>query len=135
MSTRRQTNGLLPIKVTLIWRLSRGSGAFFLGMRNSRCGGRLSLPAEVDQPRDFAAEVFAVHDEVEEAVLLKELAALEPFRQLDLDRVPDRARAGEADQGFGLGDDEVAKHGEARGDAARRRVGQQADEHPARFVE
>src|SRR4051794_16314221 len=84
--------------------------------------GAALLPAEVDQPGDLAAEVFAVHDEIDEAVFLEELAALEAFGQLDLDRVPDGPRAGEADQGLGLGDDEIAEHREARGDAAGRRV-------------
>src|SRR5205809_7387111 len=74
---------------------------------------RRLLAAEVHQSRDLAAEVFAVDDEVDEAVLLEELAALEAFGQLNLDRVPDRPRAGEADQGFGLGDDEIAEHREA----------------------
>ena len=93
------------------------------------------FPQKVHQPRDFAAEVFAVDDEIDEAVLLEELAPLKPFGQLDLDRVPDRARPGEADQRLGLGDDEVAEHGEARGHAAGRRVGQQRDEQPAGVVE
>src|SRR4051812_27353485 len=84
-----------------------------------------SLPAEVDEAGDLAAHVLAVDDEVDEAVLLEDVAALKSFGQLALGRVPDRARAGEADERFGLGDDEVAEHREARRDAAGRRVGQQ----------
>ena len=42
-------------------------------------------------------------DEVDEAVVLEEFAALEAFGEFDLDRVPDGAGAGEADQGLGLG--------------------------------
>ena len=41
----------------------------------------LLLHAEVDQPGDFAAEVLAVDDEVDEAVFLEELGALEAFGQ------------------------------------------------------
>src|SRR4051812_8682035 len=78
-----------------------------------------SLPAEVYQPRDLAAQVFSVDDEVDEAVVPEEFAALEAFGELDLDGVPNRARSGEADEGLGLGDDEVAEHRERRGDPAR----------------
>ncbi len=67
------------------------------------------------------------HDEVEEAVLEQELAALEPFGKALADRLLDDARAGEADQRAGLGDVEVAEHGEAGGDAAGGRVGEHRD--------
>ena len=76
-----------------------------------------------------------MHDEVHEPVLLQEFAALEPVGQLDLDRVPDRARACEADQRLRLGEDKVAERREAGGDAAGRRVGKQADENLPCLVE
>src|SRR4051812_42552497 len=93
------------------------------------------LCAVIDEPGDFAAEVFAVDNEVEEAVLLEEFAALEAFGEFDLDGVPDRSRSREADEGLGFGDDEVAEHGEAGGDAARCRVGEEANEELLRLVE
>src|SRR4051794_38708642 len=68
-----------------------GSGRF-IEVRGVRL-----LRAEVHQPRDLASKILAVDDEVEEPVLLEEFRPLEPFGQLDLDRVPDRPRPGEAD--------------------------------------
>ena len=60
--------------------------------------------------------------------------ALEAFRQLLAHRLLDDARAGEADQRAGLGDLDVAQHGEARGDAAGGRIGQHDDVGQARFL-
>ena len=57
----------------------------------------------------------------------QKLAALKAFRQFLADRLLDDARTRETDQRAGLGDVQVAQHGEAGGDAARRRVGQHAD--------
>ena len=54
--------------------------------------------AVVDEAGDPAAEVFAVDDHVDEAVLQHELGGLEAVRQLDLDRLGDGARAREADK-------------------------------------
>jgi hypothetical protein len=45
--------------------------------RSRRQRGALFLAAEVDEAGDFAAQVLAMDDEVDEAVLLEELAALE----------------------------------------------------------
>ena len=67
-------------------------------------------------------------DHVDEAVLEHELGGLEAVGQLDFDRLGNGARAGETDDGPRLGDDHVAQHGEARGDAAGGRVGQDGDE-------
>ena len=67
-------------------------------------------------------------DEVEEAVVFEKFAALEAVGELDFDRVPDGARAGKANEGFWLGDNEIAQHGKAGGDAARGGIRQQADE-------
>src|SRR4051812_34688885 len=60
------------------------------------CQLLLALSAIVDQPGEFAAEVLAVDDEIHEAFVLEKLGALEALGEFDLDRVPDRARAGEA---------------------------------------
>ena len=73
-------------------------------------------------------------DPVEEAVFEEELAGLEAFGELDADGLGDDLRAGEADQGLGLGEDDVAERGEAGGDAAHRRVGQDADVEAAGLV-
>jgi hypothetical protein len=50
-----------------------------------------------------------VDDPVQEAVLQEELAGLEALRELDADGLGDDLRAGEADQGLGLGQDDVAE--------------------------
>lgn len=60
-------------------------------------------------------------------MLLHELGGLEAFGEFGFYRVPDYARAGEADHGFGLGDDDVAKECEARRDAGGGRVGHDGD--------
>lgn len=56
-------------------------------------------------------------DPVEEAVFEEELAGLEAFGELDPDGLGDDLGAGEADQGLGLGEDDVPQAGEAGGDA------------------
>jgi len=61
------------------------------------------------------------------AVLDKEFAALETRRQLLADRLLDHTGSGETDQGAGLGDVQIAKHGKAGCDAAGRRVREDAD--------
>ena len=60
--------------------------------------------AIVDDPRHFRAEVFTVHDPVDEAVLQQELAGLEALRQLQTERVPDRSATGETDERARLGE-------------------------------
>src|SRR5262249_28054877 len=58
--------------------------------------GPNSVLAKVDHPRHLRAKVAAVDDAVDEAVLQQELARLEPVRQLQPHRVPDRPIAGAA---------------------------------------
>ena len=57
----------------------------------------------------------------------QEFAGLKAAGELDADGLLDDARAGEADQGLGLGQDEVAQRGEAGRDAPHRRVGEHAE--------
>lgn len=64
---------------------------------------------------------------VEEAVFEEELGALEAFWEFLADGLLDDAWAGEADEGAGFGDVEVAEHGEAGGDAAGGGVSQDRD--------
>ena len=73
------------------------------------------------------AELVAVHDHVDHAVLEQIFGALEALRQLLADRLLDDARAGEADQRARLGDVDVAEHGVGGGDAAGRRIGEDDD--------
>ena len=49
-------------------------------------------------------------DEIDKPLFLQKLAALEPFGQFHLDRVPNGARPGEADEGLGFAEDEIAQH-------------------------
>ena len=94
-------------------------------------GGRPSISAS--SGGDAVAQVAAVDDQVDRAVLEQELAALEAFGQRLAHGLLDDARAGEADQRARLGDVEVAEHRQARGHAARGRVGQHGDERQARL--
>src|SRR5262245_48087375 len=77
-----------------------------------------SLPAVVDGAGDFRFQAGAGDDAVDEAVLEEELAGLETFGEFQADGSLDSARAGEADEGFGFGEDQVAERGEAGRDAA-----------------
>lgn len=76
---------------------------------------------------EVAAEIFAGDDGVQEAVFEEELGALEAFGELLADGLLDDAGAGEADEGAGFGDVEVAEHGEAGGDASGGGVGHDGD--------
>ena len=68
--------------------------------------------------RQRGAQLVAMDDHVDHAVLEQIFGALEAFRQLLADRLGDDARAGETDLRAGLGDLDVAQHGVGRADAA-----------------
>ena len=76
----------------------------------------------------------ARHHHIDHAVLQQIFGALEPLGQLLADGLLDHARAGEADDGAGLGDGDVAQHGEGGADAAGGRIGQQHDVGQARLL-
>ena len=71
------------------------------------------------------------HHHVDDAVLQQVFGALKPFGQFFPDGLFDHACAGEADQRAGLGDLDVAQHGERGGDAAGGGIGQHNDEGQA----
>ena len=64
---------------------------------------------------------------IEEAFGQQVFTGLESFGQFFAHGVGDDAWACETDEGFGFGDDDVAEHGVACGDAACGGVGQYAD--------
>ena len=70
-----------------------------------RCG---LFSAVVDGSGDFALEVLAADDAVDEAVFQQKLAGLKALGQFDADGGLDGARSGETDQGLRLGKDHVA---------------------------
>ena len=76
----------------------------------------------------------ALDHHVDDAVLVQVFGALEPLGQFLPHRLLDHPRAGEADQRAGLGDLDVAQHGEAGGDAAGGGIGQHDDERQAGFL-
>ena len=82
---------------------------------------------EREQLRERRAQIRARHDGVDEPVRKRELGGLEALGELLLDGVANHALAREADERMGLREDDVALHGERRGDAARRRVGDDRD--------
>ena len=75
-----------------------------------------------------AAHLGALHDGVDKPVLERELRRLEALGQLLLDGVADDPLAGEPDERAGLGQDDIALHGERRRHAAGRGVGEHGDE-------
>ncbi len=74
-----------------------------------------------------ASQIPSIDDGVDKPVIKREFRGLETLRQLLADGVADDALAGEADERVRLGYDDVAVHGERRGDAAGRRVGDDRD--------
>ena len=73
-------------------------------------------------------------DGVEKPVFQQKLRRLKSLGKFLADGLLDHARPGEADQRAGLGNVDVAQHGEARGDAAGGGVGQNGNERQANFV-
>ena len=63
--------------------------------------------------RSVVAQLLALDDHVEHAVLEQELGALEALGQRLADGLLDHARSREADERARLGEDDVAQHGEA----------------------
>ena len=100
-----------------------------------RRAARLALHHQMDEPRQGLAQLVAMHDHVDHAVLGQIFGALESFRQFLADGLLDHARAGEADQRAGLGDLHVAQHRVGRGDAAGGRIGQHDDVGQPRLVQ
>ena len=86
-----------------------------------------------EQARELVAQLAAVDDHVERALLEQELGALEALGQLLANRLLDDARTGEADQRARLGDDDVGNEREARRHAAHRRIGQHGHERQPRL--
>ena len=72
-------------------------------------------------------KVLTLDDGVDQAMLKRELGGLEPFGQLLADGIADNALPGEADERFGFGQDDIAVHGERRGDAAGGGIGDDRD--------
>src|SRR5437867_1309154 len=89
--------------------------------------GEVYRPTRRPAALRMVASIAALDDEIELAVLEEELGALETLRERLTDGLGDDAGSGEADQGSRLGDDHVAEHGEARGDAAGGRIGEHGD--------
>ena len=108
------------------WRGVRSFSGWSRRRRSARPPGRgrRLRHHEPQRARDGRLQLASIDDEIDEAVLEQELAALEPFGQLLADGLLDHARTGETDERARLGDVQVAEHREARGHAARRRIGQ-----------
>ncbi len=84
-----------------------------MAARQGPTGNACLLAAEVDRPRDFALQVRAAHDAVNEAMLQEEFAGLESLGQFDANRGLNHARAGKTDQGTWLGEDHIPQRGKA----------------------
>src|SRR5436190_7551965 len=102
---------------------SRESAAVAAGVRLMRLqlllrrGRRSALARQMAQAAcERFLELGALHHQVEKALLQQELTGLKALRQALPDGLLDHPRTGEADQRAGLGDVEIAEHGERRGD-------------------
>lgn len=84
-------------------------------------------PHEGEDVGDLAPEVLAVHNAVDHPVLEQELAGLESLGEVGVDGLLDHPWSREADERLWLGEDDVSEHRVARGDAARRGVGENRD--------
>ena len=76
-----------------------------------------------------------MHDAIDETGFKEKLGCLESFGKFLTDCLLDDARTSEADECARLGEDDIAKHGETRGDAASGRIGQHRDEQTLGFIE
>src|SRR5512138_185478 len=79
--------------------------------------GRL-IGEERENAAERVLEFASLDDQVELAVREQEFRPLEALGKRLPDRLGDDPRPGEPDQGTRLGEDDVAQHREARGDAA-----------------
>ena len=96
---------------------------------------RPSLAPELDEALELGAHFGAGDDGVDLALVEEELGPLEALGEFLLEGGGDHARAGEADQGAGFGQGDVADAGEGGRHAARGGVGHDADREAAGLVE
>src|SRR5207245_4423462 len=82
---------------------------------------------------DSLLEALARHDQIDHAVFQQELRTLKLRRELLLDGLLDDARAGEPDEGLGLGQDDVRQHRETSRHAPEGRVGEDGARRDARL--
>src|SRR5215471_1576159 len=110
-----------PRSITRGWRrMTRSSsGSSMVKVWNSAAGdcdasvvGNLRIHQQRNEPDQGLAQLVAMHHGVDHAVLQQVLRTLEAGRQFLADRILDYARAGEADDGVGLGKMDIAQHGE-----------------------
>ena len=94
-------------------------------------GGSLQ---EVERADEVILEFLSRDNGVKEALFKQELGALKALRELLPDGLLDNSRTCEADERSGLGDVQVAEHGEAGGDAAGGGVSENTDVRHAGIV-
>ena len=87
-----------------------------------------------EKTRQARTQLGARDDQVDGTVVKQELTALKTFRQFFTHRLLDHARPGKADQGLGLGDDDIAQHGQTCRYAAVNRVGKYGNERQSFFA-
>ena len=134
MKIRLRREAGLPLSGDDDRRLRRAAPLPLPGAVAGRMVRRRQLHHQPAEPRDGLAQLVAVHDDVDHAVLEQIFGALKTLRQLLADGLLDDARAGEADQRAGLGEMHVAEHGVGGGDAAGRRIGEDDDVGQARVL-
>ena len=90
-------------------------------------GTLFALVVQTQEPRDHFTLPTSRRDEINKAVLQKELRTLEALRQLFADGLFNDTRTGKTDHCTRLRHDDVAVHGKARRHAARCGVGQHSE--------
>ena len=124
--------GILSCRGTFPSR-TRISGCFcrFCRWQGDRLGKRRAAIdrtlVEANEAREGLAELGARDDRVYKTVLHQVFGRLEVFRQFLADGLLDDAAAGEANSGLGFGENDIAEHGKAGGDASGGGVGENGD--------
>ena len=83
--------------------LRRASAELFFGLRSAHEGERAS---------NVLLQIPPMNDSIEKSVLEEKFTSLEALGQLLANRLLDNTRSGEADQGSGFSDVQIAQHGE-----------------------
>src|SRR3989442_4687307 len=90
---------------------------------------------KVERLDDEGPHLAAIDDGVDHAVLQEKLGSLKIFGQLLSDRLFDHSRAGETDESFWLGQDQITEHRKTRSHASSSWIGQHRDEWKMPFFQ
>src|ERR1700688_1887491 len=87
----------------------------------------------MEQRNEGSAELFPVHDQIDQAMILEEFGSLKARRQILVGRFSNNARASESDHAFWFGQYQVAERSKAGHDPRGSRMGENGDIRQSRF--